>query len=318
MTTSKLPLRRLGRTGLQVSAVALGGAWLGRGDDDYTDEHASVTVHAALKAGVNLIDTSPLYGESERRIGLALESWYGQGGEREDFHICTKTGTRSRPHDYSADGTKRSVEESLKLLKTDYLDIVLIHDPEALDLALAPGGALEALQGLKEQGVVRHIGLGVREHRLHREFHETGACEVSLTYRDYNLLDQSAAEGVLATAGKFDVGILNAQAIRHGLLAGRDPAELERELRDKPGFRPGEHAHLGEGELNRARALWLWAKAREIDFLALAVQWCLRNERVSTIVMGASHPPEIESDAAAAAAPIPEEIWGDLDAELGL
>ena len=99
MTGTSLPLRPLGKTGLQVSAVSLGAAPFGRVDD----EVAAQTVHRALELGVNLIDTSPLYGdgESERRLGLALAAWWAQGGKRSDLVLCTKTGTRSRPYDYS-------------------------------------------------------------------------------------------------------------------------------------------------------------------------------------------------------------------------
>ena len=99
MTQTTLPLRPLGKTGLQVSAVSLGAAPFGRVDD----EVAAQTVHRALELGVNLIDTSPLYGdgESERRLGLALEAWWAQGGRRSDLILCTKTGTRTTPYDYS-------------------------------------------------------------------------------------------------------------------------------------------------------------------------------------------------------------------------
>jgi len=120
MANPALSKRRLGRTNLQVTPLGLGGAHLGRLPDGFSDERAVAAVHYALESGINLIDTSPMYGESQRRIGLALDDWYGSGGRREDIIICTKTGHDGKGgKDFSADGTRRSVEESLRLLRTD-------------------------------------------------------------------------------------------------------------------------------------------------------------------------------------------------------
>ena len=99
-----------------------------------------------------------LDGESERKIGLALDKWYKNGGSRSDFILCTKTGTRDRPYNYSAEATKRSIYQSIKSLKTEYLDIVHIHDPENLSDALKSNGALSALQELKKR-VLMQFGL---------------------------------------------------------------------------------------------------------------------------------------------------------------
>src|SRR5438309_10537149 len=104
MTTMPIPLRRLGRTGLDVTRFSLGGAGIGR-RDNVDDSSAAETVQRALAAGINYIDTSPLYGESERRVGLALE-----GVPRDSYVLSTKTGTHpERRGDYSWDGTLWSV-----------------------------------------------------------------------------------------------------------------------------------------------------------------------------------------------------------------
>ena len=172
--------------------------------------------------------------------------WQRVGAGRQALRprLCTKTGTRSRPYDYSADATRWSIDESLRILKTDYLDVVHIHDPDRIEQALGPGRALEALQELKRQGVVRHIGLGVRGLDLHCAFHETGCCEASLTYRDYSLLSQTAAERLLPSAERFGVGLLNAQMVRHGLLGGDEPAVVEQRFSGRPGFQPGDISYI--------------------------------------------------------------------------
>ena len=176
---SNLPLRRLGRTDAIVSALGLGGAGLGNVHGDVSDEQAIATVHRAIELGITLIDTAPLYLESERRLGLALE-----GGLRERVFLSTKTGRYpDRAGEYSADETYWSVERSLKRLRTDRIDLLLIHDCTAaqFDRCLAPDGALAALQRLRDQGVIRFIGLGQRDHDLHLRAIHSGEFDVILT-----------------------------------------------------------------------------------------------------------------------------------------
>ena len=164
-----LAQRPLGRTGISVSILGLGGAYLGRlANNTFSDEVAIAATLAALQGGITLIDTSPHYGESERRLGLALAAWRAQGGKRENLIISSKTGTRVRPPNYTYDHTMSSIEQSLKLLGTDYLDVALVHDAPDVTPALAPRGAFAALRRLQEQKVVRAVGLGVREHDKHR------------------------------------------------------------------------------------------------------------------------------------------------------
>ena len=114
---TSLPLRCLGRTGLEVTGLGMGGAGIGRGN--VTDDEAVEAVRRAISLGINYLDTAPLYGESERRVGLALAD-----GWREKIFLATKTGTHPEWRgDFSASGTRRSVENSLRLLGTDYLDV---------------------------------------------------------------------------------------------------------------------------------------------------------------------------------------------------
>ena len=305
MTNTALPRRRLGRTNFHVTPIGLGGAHLGRTPDGFSDKLAAATVHRALELGVNLIDTAPLYGESQRRIGLALAEWYRQGGRREDLFISTKTGrSAGGGKDYSADATRRSVEESLRLLRTDYLDILLVHDPNDLAPVLGPVGALQALQKLKDEGVIRAIGLGVRSHEFHRRCIETGEFDVSLTFCDYNLIDQGAAQGVLETSASHDVGVLNGTAVMLGLLSGRDPRKTTLQGRDQ--------------QTQRAYELWKWSQSQGVNLLALNLQFCMREQRIASTLVGAANPAEIEADVAALSDEIPDEIWEDLCERFGV
>src|SRR3989442_12576344 len=140
-----LPARRLGRAGFEVRPFGLGGGSLG--GDRTTDEAAVAAVRRALELGIDFIDTSAGYGmgESERRIGLSLTPQ-----DRRRIRLQTKAGTGTQPKDFSGDGIRRSVEASLKRLRTEYLDVCLIHDPDDMTPVLAPGGGIDALVQLKE------------------------------------------------------------------------------------------------------------------------------------------------------------------------
>jgi len=310
-------VRQLGRTDMYVTPIGIGGAYLGYTNEGPPDERVALdTVLRGLELGINLIDTSPKYlgGESERLVGLALQEWYRRGGRREDLILSTKTGSRVHPHVFTYDHTMESVAISLELLQTDYLDVLLVHDPHDIEEVFAPDGALAALQELKARGTTRAIGLGCRPHAFHRRCIESGAFDVSLCFGDYNLARQSAAEGVLAPAAAHGVGVWNATANLAGLLSGRDPLQVAAER-----GRGGSWAWGRSDEtLLRAHDIWQWARARGIDMLALNLQYCIREPRVASTLIGFSRPGRVDEDVAACMEPIGEETWQELHEEFGL
>jgi len=302
-----LPHRRVGRTNIDVTTIGLGGAWLGyeAATSKRDNDLGAATVLHALELGINLIDTSPLYGESEMIIGKALKEYLAHGGKRTDFVVSTKTGTRTKPKDYTYAGTIQSVDRSLELLGLDYVDFVLVHDPENLDVVFAPHGALEALLKLKADGRIRAIGLGVRSHQLHQACMENGNFDVSLTYGDYNLLNQSASHTLFHLAQENHVGIFNAMVVEYGLLSGRDPFEVAKE------WKHGLH----HTKVERAHELWIWAQSQNISLLSLALQYSTRDPRIATTLVGASQPSEIEVDVSAYLQEIPQSAWTALQSQ---
>ena len=130
---------------------------------------------------------------------------------------------------------------------------------------------------------------------------KTGEFDVSLTFLDYNLVSQTAAKGVLEPASAYQVGVLNGAAVILGLLGGRDP----REFKARP-------------ETTRAFQLWQWAQARGVNLLALNLQYCLRDARIASTLVGAANPEQVEADVAAAFEPIPEKTWRALRDEMRL
>jgi aryl-alcohol dehydrogenase-like predicted oxidoreductase len=215
----QLPVRSLGRTGIRVRALGLGCATFGQVRPDYTDDDAVAAIRHAVDLGLDFVDTSVGYGESERRVGLAL-----QGGYRERVHLQTKAGTHpERRQDYSAEATRFSVESSLRRLRTDHLDSILIHDPRDIEDPLGAGRMLDELLAMKERGVVRWVGLGVRSHDFLCRAIDSGRIDIVLTHLDYTLLDQTALDRVIPMAQERGVGVILGSILASGRLAGPEP-----------------------------------------------------------------------------------------------
>jgi aryl-alcohol dehydrogenase-like predicted oxidoreductase len=295
----QLATRRLGRTDMVVTELALGGVGIGGLAGPVSEADAAGAVHRALELGINYIDTSPFYLESEARLGRVFRA---MGGKPESLYLSTKMGTHpARRGDYSAAGTRWSVENSLSVLGVDAVDCLLIHDPRSdaeLEQALGPGGAVDELERMKQEGKLRWIGLGVREHHWHRRALQSGRVDVILTYADYTLVRQTAAS-LIDDATRAGVGVLLGQAFISGLLAGPDPATDDR-LRGRPDYAA-------------ARQWWQWAAEQGVSLPALAIQYCLRNRNVACVLVGAKTAREVEEDVLAATLPISEETGRAVD-----
>src|SRR5574340_1490179 len=204
-----IPRVRFGRTNLEVTRIALGGYPFGgvnraRGWDPFTPEGRKVaigTIRAALDAGINYLDTAPSYGNgnSESIIGEATQ------GLRDRFTLASKVGYwgEAKPADITA-----SVEESLRRLRTDTIDVMQFHGgrytEEEVDRILR-GGLLDALIAQREKGNIRFIGFTVEEPWTARPLIASGQFDVMQVR--YNLIYQAAAEHVLDDAKAADMGV---------------------------------------------------------------------------------------------------------------
>ena len=158
---SKLPRRNMGRTGMQPRALGMGAAFVGASGEAET----IATIERALDLGIDYFDSYA--GRNEDRWGKALA-----GVERSSYYMQAKVGPHpERPKDFSAEATRWSVEQSLQSIRVDYLDAVLVHDPPDIADPLGPGRAFDELQKMKEEGLVRHIGLGGPRSRLPPRYH---------------------------------------------------------------------------------------------------------------------------------------------------
>ena len=324
MIPGGLPTRRLGRTGIEVTALGLGAAGLGNLGRAMSDQRAAATVDAAWAAGIRLFDTAPHYGLglSERRLGAALA-----GRRRADYAVSTKVGrllrTNSAPTgsdlangfdvpddltrvwDLSADGVRRSLDESLGRLGLDRVDIVYLHDPDQAPDGSA-GAALDALIGLREQGVVRAVGVGLSGWRAALRLVREADLDVVMLAGRWTLLDRSG-EPLLAECRARGVAVVAAAPFNSGILAQPWPPDGAR----------FDYAAAPAAVLRRARILAQRCFDAGTTLPTAAAQFPLRHPATASVVAGARGPNEVASLAAAHADSLPDVTWSALDAPIG-
>lgn len=225
-------IRPLGQTGLAVSAIGLGTVKLGRDQGvkyphrfSIPDDNSTRNLFAlAQQLGINLIDTAPAYGNSEERLGKLLPN-------RKEWVIVSKVGEEfeqgESAFDFSAEHTRRSVERSLKRLRSDYIDVVLVHS-DGHDMAIIEQhGTLEALAELKKKGLIRAFGLSgktVQGGIAALSQSDVGMVTENLSYHD--------ERPVIAYAQQHNKGILIKKAFASGHVCGEEEDAIEKSLRD--------------------------------------------------------------------------------------
>ena len=278
-------LRPLGGTGLHVTALSIGGGPLGSipkqpGREGALDDGVALAAHV-LDSPVRVLDTSNGYsgGESERRIGAAVAL---RGGLPDDFLVMTKVDPRGG--DYSGDRVRASVAESKERLGLDHLPLVFLHDPENFDFdqMAAPGGAVETLMTLREEGEIGHVGLAGGPAPEMQRYLALGGFEVLLVHNRWTLVDRSA-EALLDQAEAAGVPLVNAAVHGGGILA-----------------KPGTTTQYAYREADPAVLAAVDAMARLCEqhgttLATAALQASVRDPRVATTLVGVSSPARVES-----------------------
>ena len=265
--------RRFGRTQLQVSAVSLGGAYLGGQDPERAEENARAIVRCALDLGCNYIDTAPLYGASEALLGKAL------AGERRPLYLATKVGFKPEGFDYRRDSVVQSLERSLALLGRAKLTVAQIHEVNLAgwERIIEKGGTLEGLRAAQKQGLCDFIGVTGRAIPLLAQLAATGEFDAVLCYHDYHPCVSLAAAEVLPAAAQSDMGVVLATVLAGGLYVAGAGQQAAVERR----FECAE-------ERQRAWATIARLEQEESTLPQSAFRWVLADDRVSTIASGAA------------------------------
>ncbi len=300
--------RRLGKTDLQISLLSIGGLYTSSlaGGESETRR----IMERALDLGINAIDTAPAYADSEATVGQALQ------GNDAPLIITTKLGGRPQPFNpRDINALRESVDESLRLLGRDQIDILMVHEPDRPQqypwwASYDPlnGPALELMEELKAAGKIKYTGLAGTTVTELASLVGSDRFDVVLTAFNYNALFREAKDTVIAAAKKKDMGIVLASTLGQGFLTRRADEEVQ------------------------AKPIWLSETRRE-QFLAYykllddagmtATELCLRfavgNPDISTIPVGCKTMEHLEAAVAAVEkGPLPADVASRLDEIAGM
>ncbi|GAA2773280.1 aldo/keto reductase [Kitasatospora cinereorecta] len=309
---------RLGRSPVRVSELGFGAAGIGNLFTPVTDEQAEQAVSAAWDAGVRYFDTAPHYGLglSERRLGDVL-----RGVPCHEFTLSTKVGrilepapfsggddladgfavpaTHRRRWDFSADGVRRSIEESLDRLGLDRIDIAYLHDPDdhaqqALD------EAYPELERLRAEGVLGAIGVGMNQAELLTRFVRDTDIDAVLLAGRYSLLDQRGLAELLPLAEQRGVGVVVGGVFNSGLLADPHPGATF------------DYAAAPDEILQRALQLKAVCERYGVPLRAAALRFPFGHPAVASVLVGTRSAAEVRDAAAMLDHRIPDELWAEL------
>ncbi len=312
--------RKVGRTGIEVDVLGVGGAPLGGNFADLTRSDAAGLLQTALDAGLSYFDTAPFYGfgRSERVVGDMLR------GRR--YVISTKVGRLLLPgpvddpmhygmvdplpfhpvYDYSYDGVMRSFEDSLQRLGLDRIDLLLVHDigefqhgreENERHFGDLKAGGYRALQDLKGANRIGAIGIGVNETEICLRCLEIGQWDVFLLAGRYTLLEQTALDALFPACQAAGVSIICGGPFNSGVLVGREM---------------WNYARAPDDIVSRVQTLKAVAADHDVPLPAAALQFPLAHPLVCSVIPGSRSTSEFAGILDWAACDIPAAFWSDL------
>lgn len=332
--TETFGTRRIGRTSLAVTELGLGGTPFGNMYRPMDEDGVRATVAAAIDAGVRYFDTAPVYGFglSETRLGQGIHSL-----TRADIVVSSKVGYSLVPidpselkpqlwaeppamradFDYSRDAVLRGVEQSLARLKTPYIDMLAIHDPdEAVDVGAgvdpfskshfkaAMDQAFPTLAELRAQGVIKAIGVGINQWQMLCDFATAGDFDYFLLAGRYTLLDQESMDRLLPLCEARSISLIIGGPYNSGILATGAVAGATYD------YRPAS-----EAVKEKVRAIEAVCHRHAVPLQAAALQFPLMHPLVASIIPGARSIDEMRANAQHVRHPIPRDFWQELRSE---
>ena len=339
----------IGRTGLKVSRLGLGGAPLAGLYQGVSDEQAARVVNAYLDHGLGFFDTAPLYGSgvSETRLGAALSERVraapvcggargganeatGASGQsdgraatsRDAFVLATKVGRLLVPDpardqdvwsddlppvgpvfDYSYDGTLRSLEESLGRLGLDRVDVLHIHDPDNhYDEAMK--GSYPALVRMRDEGVIRAVGVGMNQAKMLARFAVEGDFDCFLCAGRYTLVDHTALKRLLPLCEERKISLIIGGPYNSGILAQGAVEGAKFDYRKAP-----------PGIVEKVRRVEAVCGRHGTPLKAAALQFPLAHPAVAAVIPGARSPEEVDENVKMFEFGIPADFWAELREE---
>ena len=297
---------RLGRTDLEVTSVCFGTSGLGDMPDTYgygVDEaRAKATLSAIFDGPVNFLDTSRIYGlgRSEERIGAAIRE---RGGLPAGFVVSTKLDRDPKTNRFDAAQARRSLEQSLKALGLERVDLLHLHDPEhtrSVDETVSRDGALGELFRIKEEGLARAIGLAAGVVSTMMPLLRDWDFDVLITHNRFTLANRNA-DAMLDLAAAKGIAVLNAAPYASGVLAKGSTAY--------PRYAYQEASAEMLDPIRRIEAVCM---LHGVPPGAAALQFSMRDPRIASTICGVTKPERVKQTVNWARFPIPEEAWAEL------
>ena len=300
--------RTLGRTGLEVSELSLGGVFVSSLGAEFDEARSAVL--RAVELGVDYVDTAPAYGDSEEVLGRILAELDSP------VVVSTKLGGRPQPFDARDKAAlRRSVEESLRLLGRERIDILMIHEPgrpgqydwwsdnESHTGESYTGPVTDLLDELREEGLIRFTGLGGTTAYELPPIIRTGRFDVVLTAFNYSLLWREAEHEVIPAAKELGLGIVAGSPLQQGALARRYDDEIERGA-----------AWMSPPRRRQYRALYGFLDEAGLSIVEAALRFVISNPDVSCVLTGARSRAEVEENVRAVEkGPLPADVLARLD-----
>jgi D-threo-aldose 1-dehydrogenase len=310
--------RPLGRSRIEVTDLSFGAAGIGSLSAPVSEDAARAAMEAAWEVGIRYFDTAPHYGLglSEQRLGDFLRHQ-----PRDTFALSTKVGrileplakpdgddlangfavpaTHRRRWDFTADGVRRSIDESLLRLGLDHVDIAYLHDPD--DHATeALNDAYPALERLRAEGAVGAIGVGMNQAALPARFVRDTDIDVVLLAGRYTLLEQSGLDELLPEAERRGVSVVIGGVFNSGILAAPQRSATY------------DYGTAPEAVVTRALCMQAACEKHGVSLRSAALRFPTGHPAVASVLVGARTAEEVRDAVTQAQTPIPAELWGEL------
>ena len=297
---------KIKNTGLEITELSFGTSSLGSMPDTYgyevSEDRAQKTLNRFFQGPVNMLDTSRNYamGESEKRIGKAIKE---NGGWPKGFLLSTKLDRNMDTLVLDKNRARESLDESLKTLNVDSVDVLFLHDPEyAKDITdiTKKGGAMDELFKIKDEGLAKAVGVAMGKVDIMLPLLKDWDFDVVINHNRYTLINREANE-MYDYASSKNIAIFNAAPYAGGVLA-----------KGPDNFKKVTYQDATEEKLAPAREFEKVCKKHNVELGAAALQFSLRDNRITSTICGVTSVESIEKNLAWANTNIPEEFWNEV------